>query len=1082
MKSKEENESASVIKKLFFQIEEKEKLAAELIVANKELAFQNSEKEKRAAELLIANMKLVFENQEKEKRAAELLIANKELAFQNEEKHKRAEELQIAIKELEFLNTEQQRLFAAIVNSSDDAMFTKTLDGIITSWNYGAQKIFGYSADEIIGKHVFTLMPPRLQNEEVDIIRKIRKGEKIDNYETERLKKDGTIFKASLSVSPIRDFDGNIIGASKILRDITARTNAARKLDVEERRFRALIENNFDIISLNDDALNLIYRSPSSTRITGWTDEDMKDITGTINIHPDDRQFVKGVISEAMKNPGEPFSYIFRYLHKNGDYIWLEGTATKIPPNDHVNGLVFNSRDITQRIKSEIALKEKDLALTETQRIAKIGSWTYYVNGDLKWSEEIYQLYGLNDKSTPPTPDLFFKIIHPEDREEMNNWVQRCLEGETPGEHEFRAILPDSSLRYFLATGETKYDPDHKPVYLRGSVQDITDRKKAEEEIKNTENKFRALIQNSTDGLNVIAADGTVLDMSPSGKKILGYDQNEIIGKNRSDLIHPEDRRAVMNAFNNIIKDPATIKIIEYRHKMPDETYKWLECSYKNLLNEPYIKAIVSNYRDITERKKYEKKIHQSEIRLLKAQEIGKFGYWQQDLQTDMVWASKEAMNIYGLGEEEGELEREKIASCIIDIEKVKEAATNLIEYDKAYNIEIRINPANGLPMKYISVVAELEKNENGEPARIIGTLQDVTERKKAEIEILLSEEKYRNLFEKSPMPMWIFDVDGLHFLEVNTAAIEQYGFTRAEFLRMTLEDVRPKDKNTELPELKNTNYRIRYDNYSIHKRKDGSLIKVQVSVSSIYFENKSARLALLIDKTDQEKAKDDLIAKTKQLRELAAHLQSIRENERKRIAREIHDELGQQLTAIKMDTVWIYKHLADETLKIKNKLDNIIELLDGSHESVRKILNELRPAILDDNGLLEALRWQGKQFFESTGIPVYFSSNQSNITFLPKEHATCIFRVYQESLTNIMRYAAAGKVVSSLNTVNDGIILTIKDDGKGFDTSKTESKNRFGLLGMEERVLALNGTFNLLSSPEHGTQIEMSLPYKNIS
>jgi PAS domain S-box-containing protein len=249
-----ENRAAELMvanKELAFQNNEKEKRAEELTVANKELAFQNNEKEKRAAELIVANQELAFQNKEKENRTEELIIANKELAFQNEEKHKRAEELLIANKELAFLNTEQQTLFASIVNSSDDAMMSKTLDGIITSWNHGAEKIFGYTTNEIIGKHVFIMIPPQLQHEEVEILKKIRNGETVIHYETKRIKKDGTVFNASLTISPIRNFEGMIIGASKILRDITERINTAAEIA------RINKENETTLNRINDAVFSL---------------------------------------------------------------------------------------------------------------------------------------------------------------------------------------------------------------------------------------------------------------------------------------------------------------------------------------------------------------------------------------------------------------------------------------------------------------------------------------------------------------------------------------------------------------------------------------------------------------------------------------------------------------------------------------------------------------------------------------------------------------------------------------------------------------------------------------------------------
>jgi signal transduction histidine kinase len=236
--------------------------------------------------------------------------------------------------------------------------------------------------------------------------------------------------------------------------------------------------------------------------------------------------------------------------------------------------------------------------------------------------------------------------------------------------------------------------------------------------------------------------------------------------------------------------------------------------------------------------------------------------------------------------------------------------------------------------------------------------------------------------------------------------------------------------------------------------------------------------LGVTRDISENKKAREAIKQTNEQLRQLTAHLQVIREEERKRIGREIHDELGQQLTAIKMDVVWIDKKMPAETIAIKNKLKNVISLLDGSNQSVRRILSELRPAILDEYGLLEAMEWLGTQFTANTGIPVIFSCAEQEIK-APIPVATCIYRVYQEAFTNITRHARAKKVCTSLNILEQSIVVTINDDGKGFNPDSFQKKS-FGILGMKERVLSLKGEFELIASPGKGTTIKIKLPYVN--
>lgn len=244
----------------------------------------------------------------------------------------------------------------------------------------------------------------------------------------------------------------------------------------------------------------------------------------------------------------------------------------------------------------------------------------------------------------------------------------------------------------------------------------------------------------------------------------------------------------------------------------------------------------------------------------------------------------------------------------------------------------------------------------------------------------------------------------------------------------------------------------------------------------AIEYNGESCIMGVGIDISERVKAQEEIKETNEKLRDLTAHLLKIREEERKRIGREIHDELGQQLTAIKMDVSWIDKKTLEENALIKSKLKNVITLLDGSNQSIRRILSELRPGILDDNGLLEALEWLNKQFTTQTGIPVEFKTGETELR-LPEPVSTCIFRVYQEAFTNITRYAQANKITTSLEITDGKITVTIEDNGEGFDTIGVQNKKSFGILGMKERILSLNGNFQLVSVPGKGTKITIVLP-----
>lgn len=223
----------------------------------------------------------------------------------------------------------------------------------------------------------------------------------------------------------------------------------------------------------------------------------------------------------------------------------------------------------------------------------------------------------------------------------------------------------------------------------------------------------------------------------------------------------------------------------------------------------------------------------------------------------------------------------------------------------------------------------------------------------------------------------------------------------------------------------------------------------------------------------------NELQDKTSQLRELSAHIEKIREEERISIAREMHDELGQLLTAFKMDAVILKKRLGDNVSPLV--LENISDMTKGVDEAikfVRRLASDLRPRILDDLGLVAALEWFSEEFTKRYSIDVQFSSDAENYDIKP-EVATGLFRIYQESLTNVARHSEATKVEARLMSRHSKLCLSVTDNGKGFDVQDSGRKKSLGLLGMKERAAIIGGNLEIVSSPGNGTSvlIEISLP-----
>jgi PAS domain S-box-containing protein len=258
---------------------------------------------------------------------------------------------------------------------------------------------------------------------------------------------------------------------------------------------------------------------------------------------------------------------------------------------------------------------------------------------------------------------------------------------------------------------------------------------------------------------------------------------------------------------------------------------------------------------------------------------------------------------------------------------------------------------------------------------------------------------------------------------------------------------------------------------------RDGNYIWLEGSmVNYLADEAIQAIVANLHDVTESKERSRKLQESHEQLRLLASHLQDIREEERTSMAREIHDELGQLLTGLKMDVSWLNRRPDLNEEAAREKIKGILTLLDQTVNTVRRLAAELRPSILDDLGLPEALGWYSNQFAQRSGIQTSVDI-EGERRYIPKEVATGLYRIYQEALTNVARHAKATKVKGVLNMDASNIVLTVADDGKGFDVERIGAKKTLGLLGMQERVLMMGGKFNLQSHPDQGTTIEVSVP-----
>ena len=413
-------------------------------------------------------------------------------------------------------------LLAAIVESSNDAIIGKTLTGIITSWNQGAERIFGYTAAEAIGQPMLMVFPPDRVGEETTILEHIARGERVRDFETVRVRKDGKYINVSVSISPVVDSDGTVVGASKIARDIT-----------EQRMAR-----------------DQLARSVSLLGIAG--------------------------------------------------------------------------------------------------QMARLGAWSIELPAQtLTWSDEVCAIHGVPPGYTP-TVEEAIAFYPPEYRDEVTQRVEACLRNGSPFDLELQIVTAKGVRVWVRAMGEAVADREGTILRVQGAFQDISERKLAEEALRENEALFRTVIQNSWDVFHLVQPDGRIVYESPSVTRVLGYLPEEMVGRNALEFVHPDDLHKVVAGPPGAAAGEAAMRTIVLRIRHKDGSWRWVESFEINLVDNPDVGAVSVNYRDITERKLAEDSLRASEERFRLLSKATNDAIWDWDLDSDVLWWNEGFETLFG--------------------------------------------------------------------------------------------------------------------------------------------------------------------------------------------------------------------------------------------------------------------------------------------------------------------------------------------------------------------------------------------------------------------------------------------------
>ncbi len=348
--------------------------------------------------------------------------------------------------------------------------------------------------------------------------------------------------------------------------------------------------------------------------------------------------------------------------------------------------------------------------------------------------------------------------------------------------------------------------------------------------------------------------------------------------------------------------------------------------------------------------------------------------------------------------------------------------------------------------------------------------------RQRVDEELLL----LREAVETMTIGLTITNADG-RIRYVNPAEAQMHGFTQEELIGGDVRTFAPPDRAGTIRSAERP-HSGRWSRESLNLHRDGSVFPVHL-MSNVVLDPHGQPIGTVTsceDISERKRAEDRLRESGQRLRGLAQHLEVVREEERSRIAQEIHDNLGASLTVLKLDLSMIEQRVSESAPDLLPRIHRMLESIDGTVDTVRSLARNLRPFLLDDVGLIAAIEWHVQEVDSRTGVHCRARLPEEELV-LGEEERKVLFRAFQEAVTNALRHAAAKTVEVSLEEGSDGLVLVIRDDGVGIDPGWLDKPKGFGLMALRERVLGIGGHLEVVGGEDRGTVVRVALPRRPV-
>jgi PAS domain S-box-containing protein len=949
----------------------------------------------------------------------------------------------------------------------------------------GCEKLTGYKVDDLVDNKVLTfndMIVPEFRDHLWGQWGKavVNKESICEEYQITTA--NGDVKWVWEQGAAVYDSHGNVKALEGLLIDITDRKEAEGKL-IENEQYLNETQVIARLGTYVMDVVTACWTSSSVLdEIFGIEENYVRTTEGWASIiHPDWQQhMIDYFLIDVVQNKGE-FDKIYKIIRKNDKAErWVHGFGALVYDNENRPvRMIGTIQDITDVKEAEDALaksEEKYRSIFQNVQdiFYQIDLDGYFI--EISPSVSYYSGYKREDFIGQSVLDLY---LNPTDR---NKFLAQIYKTGVIRDSELEIKTPNNKIYHVLINAQIILDSNGKPLYIEGFLRDISKRKIAEELLKASELKFRSYIQFAPHAVLVSDKEGNFVEVNPAACKITGYTAEVLKTMDQSKLISKDSFQSFVKHFEKAKQHGFAFDELTLINSSNAKVH--ISVDTVEITENLYLGFVV----DITDRKNAEDVLKESEKYLIETQQIARLGNCAIDVKSG-IWRSSEVLNdIFGISKNYDSSHKgwKGIIHPECEAEVLEYFKSEVVHKRTKFDMKFQIIRQSDNEVRWVHAIGKLKYDVEGEPLKLITTVQDITERKRFTDALRESEALYRSTLKASPDSIIVVEMDG-SIRMVSPSALQMYLYDddnaiigRNLFEFLFSEDKVRAQSNTILMfqgYMGTVEYRM--------VRSTGEIFHAEINGDIIWTEDgKATGMVFLIrDVTGRKKAEMDLKKSQEQLKSFAAHLQNVREEERIMLAREIHDELGQILIAIKID-LGILKQKVSKSINeitvdtVNTSFDRVLGLVDDTINTTRKIMTDLRPEVLDLLGFVDAAKLYVVSFSERYKIQCDFENRVLDFTLSP-QHSVALYRILQESLSNIARHSKATFVEITLTQQFEKLILQITDNGIGFDNNHKIKHDSYGIIGMKERTFLLDGEFLIESKIGQGTILKILIPHK---